>query len=247
MNRSDLWLLIIVSIMSVVGQACSQPQSETSAKEEPKVQSPSDVAQLSSEQQLGGPPSNVSYTVVDETVYDKPIKTQIEQHLLASGVPTSTQLEAELLRRYRAARERRGFRYHNPPTNIYIYIYGSKEQARARQGLWIGMIARGPLDRSDPKPVIDGGRLSALSTVPEERFGLSEDERRAAFKATVAAEDRATNEAMEQVPDTEIMKQIERERELQTKYKREIARKYGITDSQLTEIAIEGVKKGWPG
>jgi len=109
------------------------------------------------------------------------------------------------------------------------------------------MIAKGPLDESEPKPVIDAGRLSALSTMPEERFGLSEDKRKAAFQAIVAAEHKGTNEAMEQVPDTEIMKQIERERELQAKYKRAVARKYDITENQLTEIGIEGVKKGWPG
>lgn len=247
MKKSGLWLLITVSLMSVVGQGCSEPQSPPSTKAGPDTQSPSEVAQLSPEQQTEESPSNVLYTVVDETVYDKPIKTQIEQHLLASGIPTPNQLEAELLRRYQAALARSGFSYHNPATNIYIYIYGSEEQARARQGLWIGMIAKSPLDKSDQKPVIDDGRLSALSTMPEERFGLSEDERKGAFQAIVAAEHRATNEAMEQVSDTEIMKQIERERELQAKYKGAVAHKYGITDSQLTEIGIEGVKKGWPG
>jgi len=243
MKKSGFWLLIAVLLAIVVSQGCSEPPSP------PAEAGPATQASIepSPEQQPEESPSSVSYTIVDETVYDKPIKTQIEQNFLASGAPSATQLEAELLRRYRAALARSGFSYHNPATNIYIYIYGSEEQARAHQGLWIGMIAKGPSDSGDPKPTIDPGRLAALSSAPKERFGLSEEERRAAFQAVVAAEHKGTNEAMAQVPDTAIMKQIQRERELQAKYKRAVARKYGVTDSQLTEIGIEGVEKGWPG
>lgn len=245
MKKSGRWLLITVSLMSV-GQGCSEPPSPPSAKSGSAIQSSSE-APLSQEQQSEESPSGVSYAVQEETVYDKPIKTQIEQHLVVSGIPTPAQLEAELLRRYQAALARSGFSYHNPATNIYIYVYGSEEQARVRQGLWIGMISKGPLDKGDPKPVIDDGRLSALSSSPRNRFGLSEDERKAVFQAIGAAERRGTDEAMAQVPDTEIMKQIKLERELKAKYKHDVAREYGITYSQLTEIGLEGVEKGWPG
>lgn len=243
MKTTKLWLLISISLASGVGQGCSEPSTSKSA---PATQSSSAAAQPSPEQpdESAG---NVSYTVVDEKIYDKPIKTQIEQHILVYGIPSAAQLEAELLRRYRAALERDGFTYHNPATNIYIYIYGSEEQARARQGLWIGMISKGPLDQSDPQPMINSERLTALSSAPEERFGLSEKERKAAYQEIAAAERRGTTEAMAQVPDSAIMKQIERERELQAKYKHAVAHKYGVTDKQLMEIGLEGVKKGWPG
>jgi hypothetical protein len=243
MKKIGHWLLIAIVLVSAVGQGCSEPLT---SKSEPATQPSTPVTHLSPEQREESP-SNVSYTVVDEEIYDKPIKTQIEQHILVSGIPTAAQLDAELLRRYQAAFERTGFIYHNPATNIYIYIYGSEEQARARQGLWIGMISKGPLDQGEPRPVINSDRLSALSSVPKERFGLSENERKAAYQEIAAAERRGTTEAMAQVPDSAIMKQIERERELQAKYKRAVARKYGVTDSQLMEIGLEGVKKGWPG
>ncbi|MCC6798197.1 MAG: thermonuclease family protein [Candidatus Hydrogenedentes bacterium] len=74
---------------------------------------------------------------------------------------------------------------------------------------------------------------------------LSEASRRAVFHAIVAAEDRAMKEAMASVPNSEIMKQIELERALQTKYKQAVAREYGVTDEQMREIAVEGVKNGW--
>ena len=68
------------------------------------------------------------------------------------------------------------------------------------------MIGKGYSDSGPPQPMISEDRLSALSAQSEERFGLSENRRRAAFRAVVAAEDRGTNDAMAQVPDSEVMK-----------------------------------------
>lgn len=152
---------------------------------------------------------SVTYTVVDEKIYDKPIKTQIEQHLVVSGVPTKTELEAEIRNLYRTATARRGFRYYNPATNIFIYVYGTKQQARAGQGLWIGMIAKGFSDKGEPRVVINKDRLAALSQAPEERFGLSQQRRKQVFREIAKAGDRAIREARARVADSEIMKQIE--------------------------------------
>jgi hypothetical protein len=189
--------------------------------------------------------SGITYSVVDEKVSDTPIKTQIEQHIVASNVPTKAELEAEILRRYRSAKARRGFRHHNPATNVYIYVYGTKEQASAGQGLWIGMVAMGPLDKGEPRVLISEERLAALSQESEELLVLSEQVRKEVFRGIAAAEDRATREAMARVPDSQIMKQIDVERELGEKYKTELARKYGLTEDQLKEIVVEGVTKGW--
>lgn len=189
---------------------------------------------------------NVSYTIVDKNIYDKPIKTQIEQHIVVSGVPTKAELEAEILKRYRAALARRGFRYHNPATNIYIYVYGTVQQARAGQGLWIGMIAKGFSDKEEPRVLINEERLAGLSKAPEERFGLSEQRRKQVFREIAASEDRATRDARARFPDSQIMKQIDFERKLGEKYKAAVAQKYGLTNDQLLKITIEGMKKGWP-
>ena len=189
---------------------------------------------------------DVSYTIVDENIYDKPIKTQIEQNFVVSGVPTKHELEAEILKRYRATLARRGFRYHNPATNIYIYVYGTVQQARAGQGLWIGMISKGFSDKEEPRVLIDEERLAGLSKAPEERFGLSELKRKQVFREIAASEDRATRDAMARFPDSQFMKQIDLERKLGEKYKAAVAQKYGLTNDQLLKITVEGVKKGWP-
>ena len=190
--------------------------------------------------------ARVTYTVVDEKIYDKPIKTQIVQHIVVSGVPTKAELETEILKRYRAARARRGFRYYNPATNIFIYIYGTEQQARAGQGLWIGMIAKGFSDKGEPRVLINEERLAALSQAPEVRFGLSEQRRKQVFRETAAAEDRATRDARARVPDSQIMRQIDLDRELAEKYKAKVAQQYGLNNDQLLKITVEGVKKGWP-
>lgn len=186
------------------------------------------------------------YVLLDEKVSDTAIKTQIEQHIVVEGVPTKVELETEIMNRYRAALARRGFRYHNPATNIFIYVYGSKEQARAGQGLWIGMIGKGFSDKQEPRVMISQERLAALTQAPETRFGLSEATRKQAYREVAAAEDRGTREAMARVHDSKIMEQIKLERQLQEKYRAEIARKYKLTQDQLSKIVVEGATKGWP-
>ena len=190
--------------------------------------------------------AGVTYTVVDEKIHDIPIKTQIEQHIVVSGVPTKAELEAEILKRYRAATARRGFRYYNPATNIFIYVYGTEQQWRAGMGLWIGMIAKGFSEKREQRVIINEGRLVALSQAPEARLGLSEQKRKKVFREIVAAEDRATRDARARVPDSQIMKQIKLEGQLQEKYKTKVAKQYSLTNDQLIEIVVEAWKKGWP-
>lgn len=48
-------------------------------------------------------------------------------------------------------------------------------------------------------------------------------------------------EEMEQLDN-----QLELERTLTEKYKKEVAKEYSLTDEQLQQISIEGVKKNWP-
>lgn len=138
--------------------------------------------------------AEVTYTVVDEEIYDAPIKTQIAQDIVVSGVPTKANLEAEMLKRYRVAKARHGFRYHNPANAIYIRVYGTKQYSHGRKGSWIGMVAMQPSDKGEPSVLVDDKRLAALSQVPKERFGLSERERMQVFWEITVAEARARRE-----------------------------------------------------
>ncbi|TPL10205.1 hypothetical protein FJ938_05725 [Mesorhizobium sp. B2-4-14] len=108
------------------------------------------------------------------------------------------------------------------------------------------MLAKNYGDTGDPKVVIEEGRLAALSAAPEDRFGFSEEMRRAIFKESGEAEARATREAMERVPNTEPMAQTKLEVDLAEKFKADLVAKQGISEQQLLEIQAEGVTKGWP-
>jgi hypothetical protein len=202
-------------------------------------------AEIEAEAENARKKSRVTFSLVDEELSDVPAKTQIVQHIVADGVPTRSDLEEEIQRRYQAATARRGFRYHNPATNILIYVYGTKEQAKAGQGLWLGMIAKWDNRKSDPPVVISEQRLAALSQPEEQRFDLSESERKRIFRQIAALEDRASEEAMALVPNSMVMRQIDVQDELEKKYKAELARRNQLTEDQLLEISVEGVTEGW--
>ncbi|MDJ0869975.1 MAG: hypothetical protein QNK03_28040 [Myxococcota bacterium] len=79
------------------------------------------------------------------------------------------------------------------------------------------------------------------------RFGLTEPQRREAFRELMEADKRAQREAAEQFKDKPQSKgQVALAGELVDRYEREIAEKYGITEKQLVEIGIEGFKGSWP-
>jgi len=89
----------------------------------------------------------------------------------------------------------------------------------------------------------------------EEKFGLTEVERRQIFKEIVAAEDRARVEADEMytvnIMDSDykqenLEKNIDKNRELMTKYKTQVRVKYGITEDIETKIVVEAFEESWP-
>jgi len=195
--------------------------------------------------------NNSKFSLIDEEIYDSPAKTQIVQEVLATSLPTETELKAELLRRFHAAKRRSGFKYNNPPTNVFIYIYGTKEQASAERGiLWIGMLAHDFYDEGEANDIlINNARLTALSAKPELIFGLSEEKRKRLFKEIAAVENRSTREAEVLIPDPKNLEEWKEfgklEEKFDDKYKAELMQKYGLDSDQLLKITVEGVKKGW--
>ena len=184
------------------------------------------------------------FALVDEEIYDAPLKTQIQQYFVAPSDITQQEIRDDIQRLYKKAIARTGFRYHRHPTNIYIYIYGSEEKARRGQNLWVAMGSKNFSD-SGLSVDVNEGRLAALTTPPEERFGLSEETRQGIFKESVAAEDRALAEAMERFPDPDFQRQGALSSNLREQYNAEVARKYGLTEEELGKIAVEGLMKGW--
>lgn len=189
---------------------------------------------------------NVSYSIVHQSIYDNPTKTQIQQYIAVSGIPTKAGLKAEIMRRYRAALARRGFQYHNPATNIYIYVYANRKLALHDRSMWLGMIAKSFYDKGIPRVSIDNGRLAALSQPHKIRFGLSESKRKEVFRELAVSDNRATHDAEARVPNSQVMKQIDLERKLDRRYRANVARKYHLSKKEIQKIVVEGVKKGWP-
>jgi len=200
-----------------------------------------------------------NYSVLDEDVYDAPVKTQVALNILVSGEISEPGLEALLNQLYSSIATRGGFKYHDSPTNIYIYMFTSKERAESGMGQWIAMLQKSYAD-VEPTISINERQIAQLGAKPEQKFGLSEAERQQIWNEIVKSEDRARREAEQEFPDLDpldpnysqslfveqLEKQIELQRILDEKYKNELAEKYGLTRDQLVEIAGEGLTKDWP-
>jgi len=94
----------------------------------------------------------------------------------------------------------------------------------------------------------------------EDKFSLTEAERRNIFKEIVAAEDRAWADAEKEYPvsgrsawnlsTSELRIRMDKGTELAQKlgdqYENEVSKKYGLTREQLKQISIEGNSERWP-
>jgi len=189
-------------------------------------------------------PATLEYTILNEDVYDAPIKTQVELNILLSGEISETGLKTLLNQLYSSTKARKDFKYHDCPTNIYIYAFTSKERAESGMGQWIAMLQKSPGD-AKATISINERQIAQLGSKPEERFGLSEEERKEIWKELVLVEDRAMEEALEEYPE-QFEKQAEMEMRLIDDYKNKLSEKYELTREQLQEISVEGVEKDWP-
>lgn len=97
--------------------------------------------------------------------------------------------------------------------------------------------------------VAEGPEPAAASDAvqADEKFGLSEAQRKNVFIALADAEDRAERVAAKQFEaDPESEGQVELTDQLLKRYRAEIARAHGLSDEQLVEIQAEGFRKEWP-
>ncbi|MCT4591889.1 MAG: hypothetical protein N4A36_00675 [Candidatus Gracilibacteria bacterium] len=85
----------------------------------------------------------------------------------------------------------------------------------------------------------------------EEKFVLTEEQRRTFFKEVGKAERRASDEANAKYPinnwedKAELTRNMDYLYQLEEKYRAEVFKKYGITDNQYTEIITEGMEENW--
>lgn len=196
-----------------------------------------------------------AFVIVGHEVSDEPLKTQVETHAVVSGEITEAGLRHVLQKLFDDAMATPGLRYHGGhPTNVYIYLYSSKEHYESRAGQWIARLIKTP--DSPPNSTLDSKAIGTLAAKPEDKEGRSESERQQIFTADALAEDRAQSESEAAFPVNEttatgaiaqqIKKQQEMRRTLAEKYKSEVAAHFGITAKQLEEVTKEGIEKNWP-
>lgn len=188
------------------------------------------------------------YTFLPEKVYDAPIKTQVELNLLVSGNITREGLTSLLSEQYAKAQARRGFKYREQPSHVFIYAYTSKEHAESGGGQWIAMLNKIG-ETGQPQINIKDNLLQQLGAKPEEQFGLSEDQSKQIFVEIILTERRATKEAEQKYPMTDaqqVKKMAAYESSLRERNKNDLAKRYKLTRKQLDEIGQEGVTKSWP-
>jgi hypothetical protein len=82
------------------------------------------------------------HRVLAEKTTDMALKTQVEQTLLLMGEPTTLGLRSLLEAQYGRITARRGYKYHEMPTNVYLYVYDDEEQATSGRSLWRAMLRK---------------------------------------------------------------------------------------------------------
>lgn len=89
----------------------------------------------------------------------------------------------------------------------------------------------------------------AQKSKSEDKFGLSESQRRQFFKEIVAAEDRARNEAEKKYPMDNVnnfQKNTDEYNRLADIYRGQVMQKYGVNKDQEASIVGEAFKENWP-
>ena len=201
-----------------------------------------------------------SFEIIKQEESDTPIKAQIVITAIVSGDVTEEGLESLLTKLYEEAREETGFlTYHDEVTNVYIYLFSSREYAESGYQ-WIAMLDKS-YDDPGPDITIDENRLGLYLNPPqvEINFGLTESQRKEIFKDYIRAEERAGIESMERYPDllpsapgysqdaflAQLYRQTDEQGRLGEIYKEALAEENGLTRDELSKIVQEGLKSDW--
>jgi hypothetical protein len=185
---------------------------------------------------------DIPHTILKDDVSETPGKAQVTENLLVHPDITEVDLRTLLERRYELASQRSGFRYHEHPTVVAIYAYPSREHAGSGMGQWVGMLLQ---TSSDSVPMIAIHPSVGKPSTKEERFGLTEVQRRDVYKRIVEAEDRGQVDAELKHP-TDYVRQARLASELSEANKDALAKELKLTSNQLSEIVEEGLAKNWP-
>ncbi len=146
---------------------------------------------------------------------------------------------------------RSGFKYHDTPTNIYIYAFTSKDKAKSGMGQWVGMISKGYSD-NHPSINISDTQLNALNETELDKWNLTYIQRQEIWTKIIHLEDKSQLEADKKYPLDkigitlkEMKKNAELMKSLKEKYERELAKEYSIEKAIVDSVGLEGIVNGW--
>jgi hypothetical protein len=153
--------------------------------------------------QQPSPQSTLTYTVLDEKIFDDPLKTNVTLHILVSGNISRQSLTDLLNELYPKIHEKGGFKYHPHPTNALVFAYLTKEHFESGAGLWIARLTddTGKLGETGPVRIdIAENQLANLDAAPEQKYGLSEAKRMEIYKQVGVVEDKVANTLDQRYP-----------------------------------------------
>jgi len=108
----------------------------------------------------------LGHTVLDRSVDDSPLKTQVDLRVLATGRPvTASNLRNLLTVLYEQAMQQTGFRFREHPSAVYIWIYTTRDQDGSD---WVGMLQKSHSDQQ-PNISVDENRLARIDTPVDPR------------------------------------------------------------------------------
>lgn len=218
-----------------------------------------------------------TYKIIREDVFDKPVKTRVDVRACVMGdlnKINSESVESLLKEISNTYMSDKHFRYHNPPTHIYIELYSNEKEVRT--GVWLGTLYNTRNANEDeikkayidpfyeeklPRKEeinIDEHLISVLNGSASKTILKTEtDKNMKIFLAYYGANKKACDEAEKKHPvgdmdggnskadDILVNKYLDLQEKLMLKYKLEIAQKYGITVETLEEIKSNGIKQYW--
>ena len=211
--------------------------------------------ELDSERPKANKPEKViGHEIVKIIPYDAPVKTQLEYQVLLKQKASQKELRELLEYLYEQASNKGGFEYHEgKATHIFIYVYPTAEYSNDQ---WIGMMNKvGEDSKAEYK------LKESFITPAKEKVNKSKaEDKMSIFKELFLVEWRATALAEKEFPVakpnspdydkaaamTMLDKQIDKQRALLLEYREAIAKQYGITLDDLSEIAMEGFENNWP-
>ena len=198
-----------------------------------------------------------SYRIVEEIPYDAPIKTQIEYEVVLEESTDAANIQILLEHLLDLGIKRRGYSYHGGrPTHIFAYVYPSEEHTGAN---WIGMVSQ--IGRGATPRFEINKELLNLPPPDEWGFGLSLDQRKELFREVFILENTARIQAEATYPSLNpmspgyyssekampiIIKQRNEQIRIENKLQEELFQRYEISENDLNDIVLEGIKNNWP-